>query len=139
MPCTPLHTFDIASYVKSSNIYIYIYVYISDDFRKLHKYDGGKFEIPDKELDTLYSEIYCYFSMYKVCISQYEGTKNKEFLSKASEFFSEIEIKHKKYSDAFYDYRSKLNLFNKYIPKNLLLKKYYSTYNYVYYKENRRN
>ena len=71
-----------------------------------------------KELDTLYNEIYCYFSMYKACISQYEGTKNKEFLSMANEFFSEMEIKYKNYLDAFYDHRKKLNLFNKYIPKN---------------------
>ena len=61
------------------------YIRISDDFRKLHKYDGSNFEIPPKELHTLYSEIYCYFSMYKACISQYEGTKNKEFLRKAYE------------------------------------------------------
>ena len=55
------------------------YIRISDDFRKLHNYDGSKFEIPPKESDTLYSEIHCYFSMYKTCISQYEGNKNKEF------------------------------------------------------------
>ena len=94
------------------------YIRISDDFRKLRKYDGSKFEIPPKELDTLYSEIYCYFSMYKACISQYEGTKNKEFLSKAYEFFSEMEMKYSKYLRVFYEYRSKVNLFNKYIPKN---------------------
>ena len=56
--------------------------------------------------------------MYKACISQYEGTKNKEFLCKAYELFSEMEIKYSKYLDAFYEYRSKVNLFNKYIPKN---------------------
>ena len=94
------------------------YIRISDDFRKLRKYDGSKFQIPPKELDTLYSEIYCYFSIYKACISQCESTKNKELLSKAYEFFSEMEIKDKKYLDAFYDYRRKLKLFNKYIPKN---------------------
>ena len=55
------------------------YIRISDDFRKLHNYDGSKFEILPKESDTLYSEIHCYFSMYKTCISQYEGNKNKEF------------------------------------------------------------
>ena len=64
-------------------------------------YDGSKFEIPPKELDTLYNEIYGYFSMYKVCISQYEGTKNKEFLRKAYEFFPEMEIKYSKYLRVF--------------------------------------
>ena len=83
------------------------YIRISDDFRKLHNYDRSKFEILPKELDTLYCEIYCYFSMYKACISQYEGIKNREFLSKAYEFFSEIEIKYSKYLKVFYEYRSK--------------------------------
>ena len=72
------------------------YIKIDDDFRNLHKYDGNKFEIPPKELDTLYIEICCYFSMYKTCIGQYEGTMNKKFLRKAYEVFSEMEIKYRK-------------------------------------------
>ena len=51
------------------------YIRICDDFRKLHNYDGSKFEIPPKELDMLYSEIYCYFPMYKTCISQRKAQK----------------------------------------------------------------
>ena len=32
--------------------------------------------------------------------------------------FFEVEIRYSKYLKAFYNYRNKLNLFNKYIPKN---------------------
>ena len=84
------------------------YIGIGDDFRKLHSSCNNKFDPTPDEVHSLYSELVCYFSMYEVCISQYEDTKHKEFLRKAYEFFSEMEIRYKKYLDAFYDYRRKL-------------------------------